>query len=71
MALVIGTESTGASPAMLRVATKRVYLPLHGFADSLNLSVATAMVIQVFHKHLFIKSCSWFDVNDLNMLHIL
>ena len=42
LAVVFGTESTGASPAMLLAADRRVYLPLHGFADSLNLSVATA-----------------------------
>ena len=46
MALVIGTESTGASPEMLRAAHRRIYLPLHGFADSLNLSVAAAMLMQ-------------------------
>jgi len=46
LALVIGTESTGASETMLRAADKRVYLPLHGFADSLNLSVAAALLVQ-------------------------
>ena len=46
VALVMGTESTGASPEMLLAADRRVYLPLHGFADSLNLSVAAAMLMQ-------------------------
>jgi tRNA G18 (ribose-2'-O)-methylase SpoU len=32
---------------MLAAADRRVYLPLHGWADSLNLSVATALVLQV------------------------
>lgn len=32
---------------MLNGGDKRVYLPLSGFADSLNLSVAAAMVIQM------------------------
>jgi hypothetical protein len=31
---------------MLEAAHKRVYLPIHGFADSLNLNVATGMVLQ-------------------------
>lgn len=44
--LVMGTEATGASKTMLEAADKRVYLPLHGFADSLNVSVAAAMLIQ-------------------------
>jgi tRNA G18 (ribose-2'-O)-methylase SpoU len=46
MAIVMGTESTGASPTMLAAADRRVYLPLHGWADSLNLSVAAAMFLQ-------------------------
>jgi len=46
LALVLGTESTGVSELMLELADKRVYLPLTGFADSLNLSVATALVLQ-------------------------
>jgi len=31
---------------MMDAADKRVYLPIHGFADSLNLNVATGLVIQ-------------------------
>jgi tRNA(Leu) C34 or U34 (ribose-2'-O)-methylase TrmL len=46
LAIVFGTESTGCTKEMLDAADKRVYLPLSGFADSLNLSVAAAMVIQ-------------------------
>ena len=43
LALCFGTESTGATPYLLEQADKRVYLPLTGFADSLNLSVAAAL----------------------------
>ena len=46
LAVVFGTESTGVTELMLELADKRVYLPLTGFADSLNLSVATALVLQ-------------------------
>ena len=46
LAIVFGTESTGCTEEMLDAADYRVYLPLSGFADSLNLSVAAAMVIQ-------------------------
>ena len=45
MAIVFGTEAVGCSEEMLNAADLRVYLPLRGFADSLNLSVATALVI--------------------------
>eukprot|EP00536_Pseudo-nitzschia_multiseries_P012224 jgi/Psemu1/207974/e_gw1.454.5.1 len=46
IALVLGTEAVGASTYMLEQADKRVYLPLRGYADSLNLSVATALITQ-------------------------
>jgi len=46
MAIVFGSETVGCSDTMLKQADKRVYLPLHGFADSLNLSVSTALVLQ-------------------------
>mmetsp|Transcript_17247 Transcript_17247/g.53853 ORF Transcript_17247/g.53853 Transcript_17247/m.53853 type:complete len:204 (+) Transcript_17247:286-897(+) len=46
LAIVLGTESTGASEKMLAAADRRVYLPLHGWADSLNLSVAAALLLQ-------------------------
>jgi len=46
IALVFGTEAVGASTYMLEQADKRVYLPLRGYADSLNLSVATALITQ-------------------------
>ncbi|GAX14286.1 tRNA (guanosine-2'-O-)-methyltransferase [Fistulifera solaris] len=45
IAIVMGTESVGVSQEMLDNADLRVYLPLRGYADSLNLSVATALVI--------------------------
>lgn len=45
MAIVFGTEAVGCSDEMLQAADLRVYLPLRGFADSLNLSVAAALVI--------------------------
>ena len=50
LAVVFGTESVGCSEEILLAADKRVYLPTRGFADSLNLSVAAALVLQaLFH----------------------
>lgn len=45
VAIVFGTEAVGCTTEMLDAADLRVYLPLRGFADSLNLSVATALVV--------------------------
>ena len=50
LAIVFGTESVGCTREILESADARVYLPLRGFADSLNLSVAAALCIQtLFH----------------------
>jgi tRNA(Leu) C34 or U34 (ribose-2'-O)-methylase TrmL len=46
LALCFGSEATGATPELLDAADRRVYLPLNGFADSLNLSVAAALCMQ-------------------------
>ena len=46
IAIVIGREADGVSPAMLEAATRRVFLPMYGFTESFNLSVATALVLQ-------------------------
>ena len=50
LAICFGTEAVGCTPELLAGADQRVYLPLRGFADSLNLSVATALVVH----HLFL-----------------
>ena len=50
LAIVFGTESVGCTEEILQAADSRVYLPLRGFADSLNLSVAAALVMnELFH----------------------
>jgi tRNA G18 (ribose-2'-O)-methylase SpoU len=43
VALVFGTESTGVSNELLGACDRRVYVPQHGFADSLNVGVAAAL----------------------------
>jgi len=50
LAVVFGTEAVGVSQYMLEQCDMRVYAPLRGFADSLNLSVAAALVLH----HLFL-----------------
>lgn len=42
----MGNETDGVSTEMLEAAEKRIYLPIHGFSESLNLSVASALVLQ-------------------------
>lgn len=46
VALVMGREVDGVSPALLEAADRRLYLPMQGFTESFNLSVATALLLQ-------------------------
>ncbi len=46
VALVIGRELQGVSEKILEVADRRIFLPMSGFTESFNLSVATALVLQ-------------------------
>ena len=46
VAIVMGREADGVTEEMLVASHKRVYLPLCGFNESLNLQVATGMVLQ-------------------------
>jgi tRNA(Leu) C34 or U34 (ribose-2'-O)-methylase TrmL len=46
VALVMGRESDGISSEMREAADRLFYLPMHGFTESFNLSVATALMVQ-------------------------
>jgi len=46
LAVVMGRESDGVSQVFLEAASKRLYLPMWGFTESYNLSVATGLVLQ-------------------------
>lgn len=45
IALIFGTEKTGLSANALSMSDKRVYLPMSGFSESLNISVTVALFI--------------------------
>lgn len=44
VAIVMGNESDGISPAARQLADHLLYIPMRGFAESLNLSVAVAVL---------------------------
>jgi SpoU rRNA Methylase family len=46
LAVVMGREMDGVSEQMLLAADRQIYLPMFGFTESFNLSVATALVLQ-------------------------
>ena len=45
VALVFGREGDGVSEEVLLGASERVYFPLHGFSDSLNVSASVAIIL--------------------------
>lgn len=49
VAVVLGNEKTGVSEAFLRSADYRVQMPMSGFAQSFNVSVAAAIVLWSAH----------------------
>jgi tRNA G18 (ribose-2'-O)-methylase SpoU len=67
LAICMGTEAVGASAELLDNADVRCYIPLVGFADSLNLSVATAMVVQL----LFVLQPNFLENMSSNERHEL
>ncbi|KAJ9458870.1 hypothetical protein DIPPA_70123 [Diplonema papillatum] len=46
LAIVVGSEGAGVSQPLLEGSDLMVYLPMYGFTESLNLSVATGLVVQ-------------------------
>lgn len=45
LAIVLGSEAHGLSAAWLAAADLRVYIPMHGQADSLNLAASAAILL--------------------------
>jgi 23S rRNA (guanosine2251-2'-O)-methyltransferase len=45
LAIVTGSENTGISPAVLEAADSSIHIPMSGDTSSLNVSVATAIIL--------------------------
>lgn len=44
-ALLLGSELAGVTPTAARLADERICVPMHGLAESLNVSVAAAVIL--------------------------
>jgi len=52
LVLLMGSEREGLSPAQQAVCDRMVRIPMVGRSDSLNLAVATGvMLYELFHQH--------------------
>jgi TrmH family RNA methyltransferase len=45
LAIVLGSEAHGLTPPWLEAADLRIYIPMHGQADSLNLAASAAILL--------------------------
>ncbi|MEZ4801021.1 MAG: RNA methyltransferase [Flavobacteriales bacterium] len=58
-AIVVGTEHTGVSDELLEMADGNVVIPMHGFTESLNVSVASAIIMQHLVQKLRTSNIQW------------
>jgi tRNA (guanosine-2'-O-)-methyltransferase len=58
-ALVIGHETGGLSPSALELADEHVVIPIRGFVESLNLSVAAALALSHLRTQLEQSGFDW------------
>jgi len=58
-ALVYGTELNGLSEQVIKEADEFLYIPMHGFTESLNISVSVAVCLQYLCHFLRLSSVDW------------
>ena len=65
-AVVLGGEQNGCSPEMLAAADQLVAIPMQGFGQSLNVSVASAVILAEVCRQRLAAGCgpSWTDEKE-------
>lgn len=58
-AIVMGTELSGVSSTILEQADENVVIPMHGFTESLNVSVAASVIMQHLSNKLRKSNIPW------------
>ena len=58
-AIVMGTELSGVSSTILEQADENVVIPMHGFTESLNVSVAASVILQHLSNKLRKSNIPW------------
>lgn len=59
MAFIFGTERKGISEQALAEADERVFIPMHGFTESFNISVSVAIILSAIRKRLEDSDLPW------------
>lgn len=59
VAVLFGTEKEGLSPELLSAADERICIPMKGFTESLNISVAAAIVLRELSQKIRSLRSEW------------
>lgn len=59
VAVVLGTELTGASDTALQMADQKVIIPMYGFTESLNVSVAAGVIFNFISGEIRRRNLNW------------
>ncbi len=69
IALVFGTERTGISEDVSKVADEWIKIPMVGFAESLNISNSAAIILQHLSESLRKSDIQW-QLNEMEFLNV-
>lgn len=59
LAIVMGNELKGTSPYALAHASQKIFIPMHGFTESFNISVSAAICLNTLLTKLRNSTISW------------
>ncbi len=64
LAIVMGTELSGVSEDVISRSDEKVHIPMYGFTESLNVSVASAILMQSLITRIRKESVNWTLTED-------
>jgi tRNA (guanosine-2'-O-)-methyltransferase len=63
-AIILGNEHRGVSQDSLKIADQKVYIPMHGMVQSLNVSVAAAVILYEAYRQRWQKQMYPYSATD-------
>lgn len=63
-AIILGNEHDGVEPELLQMADGELYIPMHGMIQSLNVSVAAAVILAEAAKQR--ELAGWYETRRMN-----
>jgi tRNA (guanosine-2'-O-)-methyltransferase len=63
-AIILGNEHRGVSQDCLKISDQTVYIPMHGMVQSLNVSVAAAVILYEAYRQRWQKQMYPYSAND-------